>query len=193
MKNNYFYHFYIWVSLSSLFHIASIHFLNVHHTFAWYYPCICIIFSIHYLNILHAFVRYSPYISIMFTLQFHNILVMIIPSFFHLCFPPSAFSYYQKPYSCRHFIVELFIGKWIHAIYLSRTFLQPAIKPIPTIPSPTTSTHVAISSTHVATSATCHVAHPNHPIPPPLQRTSPFLSLLARTCPPLITSSRPFT
>ena len=126
MKNNYFYHFYIWVSLSTLFRIASIHFLNVHHTFAWY----------------------SPYISLMFTLHFHNIIIMIIPSFFHLCFPPSAFSYYQQPYSCRHFIVELFSGKWIHAIYLSRTFLQSAIKPIPTIPSPTTATHVAISFPH---------------------------------------------
>ena len=123
MKNNNFYHFYIRVSLSSLFHIASIHFLNVHHTFAWY----------------------SPYISLMFTLHFHNIIMMRIPSLFHLCFPPSVFSYYQKPYSCRHFIVELFIGKWIHAIYLSRTFLQSAIKPIPTIPSLTTATHVAIS------------------------------------------------
>ena len=123
------------------------------------------IFSIHSHNNIHTFVWYSPYISIMFTLHFHNIIMMIIPSFFHLCFPPSAFSYYQQPYSCRHFIVELFSGKWIHAIYLSRTFLQPAIKPIPTIPSPTTAMHVAASSTHVATSATCHVVHPNYPIP----------------------------
>ena len=103
------------------------------------------IFSIHSHNILHTFAWYSPYISIMFTLHFHNIIMMIFPSFFHLCFPPSAFSYYQQPYSCRHFSVELFSGKWIHAIYLSRTFLQPATKPIPTIPSPTTATHVAIS------------------------------------------------
>ena len=166
------------------------------------------LFSIHSHNNIHTFAWYSPYISLMFTLHFHNIIMMIIPSFFHLCFPPSAFSYYQQPYSCRHFIVELFSGKWIHAIYLSRTFLQPAIKPIPTIPSSTTSTHVAIS-------ATCHVAHPNYPIlhhfnacchlcnlscrpsqpshPPPLQRTSQSLSPLARTCPPLITSSRPVT
>ena len=116
------------------------------------------IFSLHFHNNLHTFVWYSPYISLMFTLHFHNIIMMIIPSFFHLCFPPSAFSYYQQPYSCRHFSVELFSGKWIHAIYLSRTFLQPAIKTIPTIPSPTT-------ATHVATSSICHVAHPNHPIP----------------------------
>ena len=115
------------------------------------------IFSIHLHNNIHTFVWYSPYISLMFTLQFHNIIMMIIPSFFHLCFPPSAFSYYQQPYSCRHFSVELFSGKWIHAIYLSRTFLQPAIKPIPTIPSPTTSTHVAIPPA-------CHKAHPNYPI-----------------------------
>ena len=103
------------------------------------------IFSLHLHDDIHTFVWYSPYISLMFTLHFHNIIMLIVPSFFHLCFPPSAFSCYQKPYSCRHFSVELFSGKWIHAKYLSRTFLQPAIKPIPTIPSLTTSTHVAIS------------------------------------------------
>ena len=151
------------------------------------------IFSIHSHNNINTFAWYSPYISLMFTLHFHNIIMMIIPSFFHLCFPPSAFSYYQQPYSCQHFIVELFSGKWIHAIYLSRTFLQPAIKPIPTIPSPTTATHVATSSTHDATSATCHDAHPYHPIPHHCNARRHLFPHSAGPVRPLIASSRPFT